>query len=195
MKDRPLLLASFNQHKLDEFRQMLPHLYRLECLRDIGFTTEIPEPFDSFEENALAKTSFVFQGTGIPCFADDSGLQVDALHGRPGVLSARYAGEGRSAADNIQQVLRELGDNPERSARFVAVIAYQPAEKESYLFKGTVEGRIGHTPIGESGFGYDPVFIPSGFDLTFGQLSPLLKNQISHRAKALELFLNFLKEQ
>jgi XTP/dITP diphosphohydrolase len=194
MNASPLLLASFNQHKLDEFRHMFPPQYRLKGLRDIGFKDEIPEPYDSFEENALAKTSYVFKRTGIPCFADDSGLEVDALQGRPGVRSARYAGEGRSSEDNIQQVLIELGDNPERSARFVAVIAYQPSEKESYLYKGTVEGRIGFTPIGESGFGYDPVFIPSGFDLTFGQLTPILKNQISHRAKALELFLNFLEE-
>ncbi|HEY3387551.1 MAG TPA: RdgB/HAM1 family non-canonical purine NTP pyrophosphatase [Saprospiraceae bacterium] len=194
MKSKSLLFASYNQHKLEEFRQMLPPEYQLSSLHDIGFTAEIAEPFESFGENALAKTSFVFQKTGRACFADDSGLEIDALEGRPGVRSARYAGEGRSSADNINQVLKELGNNTERNARFVAVIAYQLSETEAYLFQGTVEGRISDQPIGEGGFGYDPIFIPSGFDLTFGQLSASIKNQISHRAKALDLFLNFLKE-
>lgn len=194
MTSRSLLLASHNQHKLEEFRQMLPPEYQISSLSDIGFSTEIAEPFDTFGENALAKTSFIFQHTGMACFADDSGLEIDALEGKPGVRSARYAGEGRSSEDNINQVLKELGTNPERNARFVAVIAYQLSETVAYLFKGTVEGTIGYNPIGEGGFGYDPIFIPSGFDLTFGQLPSHLKNQISHRAKAVELFLNFLRE-
>jgi XTP/dITP diphosphohydrolase len=194
MKSKSLLLASYNQHKLDEFREMLPPEYQLSSLRDIGFAAEIAEPFETFSENALAKTSFIFQQTGMACFADDSGLEIDALEGRPGVRSARYSGEGRSSQENIHQVLQDLGTNPERGARFVAVIAYQLSETVAYLFKGTVEGKIGYSPVGEGGFGYDPIFIPSGFDLTFGQLPTHLKNQISHRAKALGLFLNFLRE-
>jgi XTP/dITP diphosphohydrolase len=188
-----LLLASSNQHKLGEFRQMMPDAIELVGLRDIGFSDEIPEPYDTFEENALAKTAYVFRHTGIPCFADDSGLEVDALDGRPGVRSARYAGEGKGSAENVQKVLAELSDHPNRSARFVAVIAFQPSEKESFLFKGKVEGTISYEPKGEGGFGYDPVFIPAGFDLTFAQLPQGLKNQISHRAKALARFLSFLK--
>ena len=194
MKSRSLLLASYNEHKLEEFRQMLPAEFLLSSLRDIGFTAEIAEPFETFGENALAKTSFIFRHTGMVCFADDSGLEIDALEGRPGVRSARYAGEGRRPEDNVHQVLMELGTNPVRSARFVAVIAYQLSDTVAYLFKGTVEGNISFHSMGKGGFGYDPIFIPSGFDLTFGQLSSHLKNQISHRAKAVELFLNFLKE-
>jgi XTP/dITP diphosphohydrolase len=193
MKPRPLLFASYNLHKLEEYKRMLPYPFQLQGLSDIGLTIDIPEPYDTFEENARAKTSFVYQHTGIACFADDSGLEVDALKGKPGVRSARYAGEGRSSLDNMQKVLQELGDLSHRSARFVAVIAYQVNEEESFLFRGTVKGNISHYPIGDGGFGYDPIFIPAGFDLTFGQLHTHLKNQISHRAKALDTFLQFLK--
>lgn len=195
MKTRKLLLASFNQHKLEEFRLMIPPPFELSSLLDIGFDTAIPEPHETFEENAKAKTAFVFERTGIPCFADDSGLVIDALAGRPGVYSARYAGEGCSSDHNIKKVLDELGNEKQRTARFIAVIAYQLNEEEAYVFKGTVEGAIGVQSEGEHGFGYDPIFKPAGFDLSFAQMPAYLKHRISHRAKALELFLNFLKEQ
>jgi len=195
MSSQRLLLASYNHHKLDEYRQMIPSRIHLEHLGDISFSLEIPEPYETFEENALAKTTFVFEHTGIACFADDSGLEVDALDGRPGVRSARYAGEGKDSKDNIDKVLSELGDHTNRTARFVAVIAYQTARNTSYLFKGTVEGTISRQPVGIGGFGYDPIFIPSGFDQTFGQLPSMLKNQISHRSKALAQFLTFLEAQ
>ena len=188
----PLLLASANQHKLEEYRQLLAPRYTVQGLRDYGIEADIPEPYDTFEENALAKTGYLFQRTGIPCFADDSGLEVDALDGRPGVLSARYAGEERNIGDNISKVLEELDGLLDRRGRFVAVIAYQWSETETHVFRGTVEGRIANAPSGTGGFGYDPVFIPAGFDLTFGQLSPSIKNMISHRAKALEQFLAFM---
>jgi XTP/dITP diphosphohydrolase len=189
----PLLMASANQHKLEEYRQLLSPWYSVQGLRDYGINDDIPEPYETFEANALSKTAYLFQRSGIACFADDSGLEIDALGGRPGVHSARYAGPGRNITDNITKVLEELNGVTERKARFVAVIAYQVSATETHVFRGIVEGSIGFEPEGTGGFGYDPVFIPSGFDMTFGQLSPLVKNLISHRAKALSSFLDFLK--
>lgn len=189
---KQLLFASANQHKLKEIRQIIPADYILSGLTDYSIYEEIPEPFDTFEANAATKASYVFKKTGIPCFADDSGLVVDALDGRPGVLSARYAGEQKSSEENVQKVLTELSDNPTRTARFIAVIAYHQNETDVFLFRGSIEGTITYTPSGTGGFGYDPLFIPAGFDKTFAQLSPALKNQISHRAVAMRLFLNFL---
>ena len=188
-----LLFASSNLHKLDEIRLMLPEGCHLLGLHDTPLTEEIPEPFDSFAANAIAKTSFVYNRTGLPCFADDSGLEIDALEGRPGVFSARYAGEHKSSEDNLRKVLHELEDMPRRTARFIAVIAYQPNEKQSYLFEGKVEGTIGLTPSGTAGFGYDPIFIPSGFHQSFAELPAHIKNRISHRAKAMQKFIHFLK--
>jgi XTP/dITP diphosphohydrolase len=191
---KELLFVSSNPHKVDEIRKLLPADFHLVGLSDINWTNEIPEPFETFEENAGAKVSLVFKHTGIPCFADDSGLEVDALDKRPGVFSARYAGENKSSEENIKRVLKELGDTKNRTARFVAVIAYQPKENEIKIFRGTVEGHISYSPLGKEGFGYDPVFIPDGFDQTFGQLSPLIKKSISHRAKAMAMFLAFLNK-
>ena len=194
-QQKQLLFASANRHKLEEIRQIIPAAYMLLGLNDYSVDEEIPEPFDTFEANAAAKASYVYKKTGIPCFADDSGLVVDALDGRPGVLSARYAGEHKSSEENVSKLLSELTGIRDRTARFIAVIAYQENEKDVLLFKGTIEGTINYTPAGAGGFGYDPVFIPSGFDKTFAQLSPGLKNQISHRAKAIKLFLQYLSEQ
>ncbi len=189
---KQLLFASANQHKLEEIRQIIPVDYVLSGLNDYSIHEEIPEPFNTFEANAAAKASYVHKKTGIPCFADDSGLVVDALDGRPGILSARYAGEHKSSEENVQKVLSELTGRQDRTARFIAAIAYQQNETDVFLFNGSIEGTITYTPSGTGGFGYDPVFIPAGFDQTFAQLSPLLKNQISHRAMAMKLFLNFL---
>jgi len=192
---KTLLFASANSHKLEEIRLMLPVGYALKGLSDISWTEDIPEPYDTFEANARAKASYVFDRTGLPCFADDSGLEVDALDGRPGVLSARYAGEHKSSEDNLVKVLQELGENPIRTARFVAVIAYQANKEECYIFAGQVEGSITYAPEGNGGFGYDPIFIPRGFDKTFACLPGALKNQISHRALAMRKFLTFLGHQ
>ncbi|MDZ4748631.1 MAG: RdgB/HAM1 family non-canonical purine NTP pyrophosphatase [Saprospiraceae bacterium] len=189
---KQLLFASANRHKLKEMRQLIPDMYRLSGLSDFSIHEEIPEPFDTFEANAAAKASYVYQKTGIPCFADDSGLVVDALDGRPGVLSARYAGEHKKSEENILKVLSELMSRQDRTARFIAVIAFQQNETDVFLFSGSIEGTIAYAPFGAGGFGYDPVFIPAGFDQTFAQLSPTLKNQISHRARAMQLFLNSL---
>ena len=194
-QQKQLLFASANRHKLEEIRQIIPAACMLLGLNDYSVDEEIPEPFDTFEANAAAKASYVYKKTGIPCFADDSGLVVDALDGRPGVLSARYAGEHKSSEENVRKLLSELTGIRDRTARFIAVIAYQENEKDVLLFKGTIEGTINYTPAGAGGFGYDPVFIPSGFDQTFAQLAPALKNQISHRAKAIKLFLQYLSEQ
>ncbi len=194
-QQKQLLFASANRHKLEEIRQIIPAAYMLLGLNDYSVDEEIPEPFDTFEANAAAKASYVYKKTGIPCFADDSGLVVDALDGRPGVLSARYAGEHKSSEENVRKLLSELTGIRDRTARFIAVIAYQENEKDVLLFKGTIEGTINYTPAGAGGFGYDPVFIPSGFDQTFAHLAPALKNQISHRAKAIKLFLQYLSEQ
>lgn len=192
---KQLLFASANRHKVEEIRQILPADYRLSGLNDYSIHEEIPEPFDTFEANATAKASYVYQKTGIPCFADDSGLVVDALDGRPGVLSARYAGEQKSSEENVRKVLSELAGKQDRAARFIAVIAYQANEKDVFLFRGNIEGTITNAPLGSGGFGYDPVFIPAGFDLTFAELPHALKNQISHRAIAMKLFIHFLSSQ
>lgn len=191
-KKKTLLFASGNIHKVEEVRQLLPEPYQLLGLNDIQWTADIPEPFDTFEDNAKAKVSIVFNQSGYPCFADDSGLEVDALNGRPGVYSARYAGEQRDSNDNIAKVLAELESETLRSARFIAVIAYQLNADEVYLFKGQVDGSIAYNPSGKGGFGYDPIFIPAGFDRTFGELPPSVKNAISHRAIAMRKFLEFL---
>jgi XTP/dITP diphosphohydrolase len=193
-KKNTLLFASSNAHKVEEVRQLLPSKYQLLGLRDIHWTSDIPEPFDTFEDNAKAKVSFVFNESGYPCIADDSGLEIDTLNGRPGVYSARYAGEQRNSNDNIIKVLTELGTDAIRTARFTAVIACQLKPDEVYIFKGQVEGSIAYQPMGTCGFGYDSVFIPSGFDRTFGELSPLVKNLISHRALAMRKFLEFLSK-
>jgi len=191
-RNRQLLFASSNAHKLEEIRKMIPDGYSLSGLDDLHWTEEIPEPFDTFEANAKAKAYYVFDRTGLPCFADDSGLVVDALEGRPGVRSARYAGEHRDSVDNLIKVLAELGDTTQRSARFIAVIAYQVSTDEVITFTGKIEGSIGFAPTGPGGFGYDPIFVPSGFDQSFGELPAGLKNRISHRAMAMSLFLDFL---
>jgi XTP/dITP diphosphohydrolase len=191
---KELLFVSSNPHKVDEIRKLLPADFHLVGLSDIQWTTDIPEPYETFEENASAKVSLVFKHTGIPCFADDSGLEVDELDKRPGVFSARYAGEHKSSEENMNRVLQELGDTKNRTARFIAVIAYQPKENEIHIFRGTVEGHISFGPLGKEGFGYDPIFIPEGFDQTFGQLSPMVKKSISHRAKAMTRFLAYISK-
>lgn len=194
-KKNTLLFASSNNHKVKEIQQLLPASYQLLGLQDIHWTKDIPEPYETFEENAVAKATMIFNETGIPCFADDSGLEVDALNRRPGVYSARYAGEQRNNQDNINKVLEELGSQLLRDARFVAVIAYIKNERETHLFRGEVEGNIAYHQTGNGGFGYDPIFIPAGFDLSFGVLSPLVKNLISHRANAMRKFVEFLSHE
>ncbi|MDQ3017828.1 MAG: RdgB/HAM1 family non-canonical purine NTP pyrophosphatase [Bacteroidota bacterium] len=190
-----ILFASNNTHKVKEVSMLLPSQYHLLGLHDLHWTEDIPEPFDTYEDNAKAKALFVFEKTGLSCFADDSGLAIDAMNGRPGVFSARYAGDKGNAVANIKKVLKEMDDISIRTARFYSIIAYINKEGAFTLFKGTVEGTITYEPIGEGGFGYDPIFIPQGFFQTFGQLPDLLKNKISHRAIAIQKFVNFLNRE
>jgi len=192
MKKREILFVSHNDHKVTEIRKMLPDHFSLLGLRDIQWSAEIPEPFHTYADNAKAKAYAVFERTGLPCFADDSGLEIDALDGRPGVYSARYSGPNANSKLNIEKVLEELGDTDNRSARFHAAIAFIHAE-ETKIFAGTVEGTITHTPFGDGGFGYDPIFIPEGFDRTFAELPDDLKNMISHRALAMGKFVEYLQ--
>ena len=188
-----LLFASSNAHKLHEIRALLPASIHIQGLHDIGWNSEIPEPFNTFEENAATKATWLFEKTGIPCFAEDSGLEVDSLDGRPGVFSARYAGGHGNAEANINKLLQELGDSTNRTARFVAVIAFPVSSEEVLFFKGTVDGSIAFAASGASGFGYDPVFIPRGFKHTFGELPASIKQAISHRRKALISFIEYLQ--
>lgn len=189
-----ILFASHNEHKVNEVKKLLPEKYSLIGLRDIGWRDEIPEPFQSYAENAKAKALYLFDRTGISCFADDSGLEIDALHGRPGIMSARYAGVPTDSMRNIEKVMYELSEEKNRKARFVAVVAFVTASDRIATFRGIVEGSINRMPMGDGGFGYDPIFIPDGFDLTFSQLSESLKNQISHRAKAMQKFVEYLRK-
>ncbi|HSV76366.1 MAG TPA: RdgB/HAM1 family non-canonical purine NTP pyrophosphatase [Bacteroidales bacterium] len=187
-----LVFASYNQSKVEEVSKIMGAGFRLLSLRDIGCHDPIPEPYNTLEENALAKARFVFEKYGLNCFADDSGLEVDALGGMPGVNSAHFAGLDRNPNENIQKLLAEMEGVTLRTARFRAVLALIIQNKE-YLFEGTINGMIATEPKGVGGFGYDPVFLPEGFNKTFGELPATIKNSLSHRARALEKMLTHLR--
>ncbi|MEN8788835.1 MAG: non-canonical purine NTP diphosphatase [Flavobacteriaceae bacterium] len=180
-----LVFATHNPNKLKEVRLLLPGKFELLSLDDIGCLSDIPETAPTLEGNARLKAEYVMEHFGYPCFADDTGLLVEALKGAPGVLSARYAGEQKNSEDNIDKLLSELKGIDNRKARFVTVIALITNDK-LYLFEGEVKGYIEHERKGSGGFGYDPVFRPEGYSETFAEMSTLLKNQISHRGHALE---------
>lgn len=188
-----LLFASQNQNKTTEIRKILPAGITLESLVDYNFRDDIPETGLTLIENALIKARFVWQRFGQPCFADDSGLEVEALHGAPGVFSARYAGEEKSADKNMQKLLLEIENIPNRKACFKTVIALIVDGKE-FIFEGRVDGEITFTRRGDSGFGYDPIFIPDGYDRTFAEMSLDEKNKISHRGRALEKLVSWLRK-
>jgi len=181
-----LLIATRNRHKLDEIQAIL-NSEDLEIigLDDIPPIPETVEDGDSFEANAVKKATEAARSSGLTTLADDSGLEVDALDGAPGIHSARYAGEHGDDSANIVKLLKELGDAEDRTARFRCVIALATPEGEVRTVQGTCEGRIGFELCGENGFGYDPVFIPAGFSKTFAELSSAEKDSISHRGKAL----------
>lgn len=174
-------------------QQLLPDHISLLSLNDINCFEEIPETGQTLAENAKIKADFVSRNYGLDCFSDDTGLVVDALDGQPGVYSARYAGEHKNADDNMAKLLTELLQEPNRSARFKTVI-HLNLNGESHTFEGVVEGMITEQKHGENGFGYDPIFQPAGFDKTFGELSTEIKNTISHRARAIEKLVAFLKK-
>ena len=188
-----LIFATHNQNKFDEVRVLLPASIELMSLTDIGCYDEIPETAKTLKGNAQIKADFVTTHYGLPCFADDTGLLVDALNGAPGVYSARYAGEQKNSDDNMNKLLFELEDKDSRSARFETVIALN-LKKEQIHFSGTVEGKITKTKSGEKGFGYDPIFQPNEYDKTFAELPLEIKNKISHRGKAIKQLVSYLNE-
>lgn len=186
-----LVFATNNKHKLEEASEILKNKYKLLSLSEIGCFDDIPETCNTIEGNALQKARFIFEKYGIDCFADDTGLEVEVLDGRPGVFSARYAGKGCSYNDNVTKLLSELKGLHKRNARFRTVIALI-SNGEEYLFEGIINGHITEKPLGTAGFGYDPVFVPDGYDQTFAEMSPDLKNKISHRAIAVEKLAGWL---
>ncbi len=187
-----LIFATHNKNKLKEVKSLMPSSIELLSLDEISFNDEIEETADTIEGNALLKAKTIFEKTGINCFADDSGLLVDALNGAPGDYSARYAGEQKNDQDNMQKLLHELNDKPNRNAHFKTAMVLFIDGKE-YLFEGKIEGKIITEKLGTNGFGYDPIFVPDGYDETFAQLDSEIKNNISHRARALQKMLEFLK--
>lgn len=189
---RTLVFATGNPNKVAEANQMLEVPFQILSLQDINCTEDIPETSATIEGNALQKARYVSQNYDVDCFAEDTGLVVDALDGDPGVYSARYAGPARDAEANMNLLLNNLKGESDRSARFVTVIALI-IDGEEYTFEGIAEGVIIHQKKGHQGFGYDPVFQPEGFKRTFAQMSTEEKNKISHRAKAVQLLNAFLK--
>ena len=189
-----LVFASGNEHKVYEVAKKLGGSIPLKGLHDIGCTTDLPETSDTLEGNARQKARYVWDNYRVNCFADDTGLEVMALHMAPGVFSARYAGDQRNSADNMRLLLENLQNQSDRSARFRTVICLI-LEGEEYLFEGTVQGTIRQEPSGTDGFGYDPVFEPSGYAITFAEMSVEEKNIISHRGKAIAALRDFLTQR
>ncbi len=186
-----LVFASSNQNKVAEIQKLIGQKVKLLSLKDINCIEEIAETGKTFQENALIKARYVFEKHRYNCFGDDSGLEVEALNNEPGVYSARYAGEPKNDANNTQKLLNELASKTNRSACFKTVIALVIKGKERF-FEGEIKGKITSQPIGNGGFGYDPVFIPNGYDRTFAQMSLEEKNVISHRAIATQKLIQYL---
>lgn len=186
-----LVFATNNRHKLEEVENKLQKKIKLLTLNDIGCYDDIEETGTSFKQNASIKSRYIYQKYNLNCFGDDSGLEIDALNGDPGVYSARYAGEHGNHAANIKKVLDNLQDETNRKARFRTVISLIWIGEE-HFFDGTVEGTIRTAPSGTDGFGYDPIFEPDGYNITFAEMSMDEKNKISHRAKAMEQLIDFL---
>lgn len=186
-----LVFASNNKNKILEIQSMLPEIIKILSLEDIGCLEDIPETADTIEGNAVLKANYVTQKYGFDCFADDTGLEVAVLNGDPGVYSARYAGEQRSADDNMNKLLSALSDQNNRNAQFKTVIALNIKGKQ-HLFTGFAKGQITLQKTGNKGFGYDPIFQPVGYKETFAELSLEIKNKISHRGKATQQLINFL---
>ena len=191
-----IVFATNNQHKLDEIRQILGNDFHILSLADIGCHEEIPEDHDTLQENALQKAQYIVDHYHVSCFADDTGLEVDALGGEPGVHSARYAeGTDHDSEANMRKLLLKLGNNNNRRARFRTVIALLLEENGKWreeIFDGIVEGHIAREKKGNEGFGYDPIFVPDGYDLSFAELGMDVKNTISHRARAVRKLADFL---
>ena len=187
-----LVFATNNRHKLDEIRAILGDKIELLSLNDINCHDDIPETSDTLQGNAIIKARYIYEKFGINCFADDTGLEVDALSGEPGVYSARYAGEECDPKENMNKLLDNLTGISDRKAQFRTVIALI-IDGEEKLFEGCVKGVISEVKMGEAGFGYDPIFIPEGFSESFAQMSSEMKNSISHRYRATEKLCKYLE--
>ena len=191
---KKLIFATNNQHKLGEIKNILSGKYEVFGLKDIGFAGDIPEIGTTLQENASIKSKFVFEKYKMDCFSDDTGLEIDALGGKPGVFSARYAGEDGNSEKNIKKVLSKMAGSSNRKARFKTVISLILNGKE-YFFEGKVDGRIIFKKRGATGFGYDPIFIPDGYKRTFAEMDLATKNKISHRAMASAKLVQFLENE
>jgi len=188
-----LIFATGNQHKVNEIKSITPDGLEIVSLKDLGYTAEVPETQDTIEGNSLQKAEFISKIFGLPCFSEDTGLIIDALNGEPGVYSARYAGAGCTFDDNIDKVLQKMQGVKNRAASFKTVITYYHSGK--YVqFEGITRGVITEERIGNSGFGYDPIFKPEGSKRTYGEMTLEEKNGFSHRRKSFELFANHLAQ-
>ena len=190
---KQIVFATNNRHKLDEIRDIAGTCFEILSLADIGCHDDIPETADTLRGNALLKARWVKDRYGYDCFADDTGLMVDALDGEPGVYSARYAGPGHDSAANMALLLERMKDVVDRKARFVTEIALIEGEEE-HFFTGEVKGRINDTPRGDAGFGYDPVFVPEGASVTFAEMDSQAKNAVSHRGRAVAALMVYLTQ-
>ncbi len=190
--DHRICFVSHNKHKLAEILQLAPEGSLIFGLDDLGLHEEIPETGATIEANATLKARYVYDRFHISCFADDTGLEVNALKGAPGVYSARYAGEEKDPVKNMQLVLQNLKGVKDRTARFKTIICYFDSRGTANAFEGIVNGKILEEPRGEAGFGYDPIFMPDGYDKTFAEMTLADKNKISHRSIAFNKFFSFL---
>ena len=188
-----LVFATNNIHKIKEVQKLIPNNIQLLSLKEIGCDEELPETRTTIEGNAKQKADYIKTNYGYDCFADDTGLEVEALNGAPGVYSARYAGPQKDAHDNMHKLLSELHHHHNRNARFKTVIALK-IKDQTYTFTGICEGAIMYERKGNSGFGYDPIFRPKGYNQTFAEMDLILKNQIGHRGKAVQQLVAFLSK-
>ena len=191
---RTLIFASNNAHKLSEIRNLLDNIVEIQSLKDINLDGDIPETSDTLEGNATQKAEWIYSRTGRDCFADDTGLEVEALDGAPGVYSARYAGEGCSFADNVNKLLKAMEGKTNRKARFRTVICLIE-NGEKHYFEGIVNGTIIEKCSGNMGFGYDPIFVPDGYNISFAEMPLDEKNKISHRGLATQKLVEYLKNK
>lgn len=188
-----LIFATNNKHKGDEVQSIVPGAIRIITLKEAGINIEIPEPYETLKENAAEKSRKIYALTGKNCFGEDTGLEVAALHGEPGVFSARYAGENKSSEENIEKLLLNLKAYQDRSAQFRTVISLI-LDNQEYFFEGVCTGTISFEPTGNEGFGYDPVFIPNGTHKTFAEMTLQEKNMYSHRKNAIDKLVTFLNQ-
>src|SRR4051812_10638543 len=188
-----LIFATNNENKVEEIKSIIGNLCDVVSLKEAGIDIDIPEPHNTLEENATEKSQTIYRLTGENCFSEDTGLETEALNGEPGVMSARYAGEGRDFRENVGKLLRLLDGSENRKARFRTVISLM-LDGEEHLFSGVCEGHIAYEPKGEKGFGYDSVFIPHGDIRTFAEMTLEEKNGFSHRKKAISKLLEYLSQ-